>query len=339
MEALFYERTGKDAVCRLCRRFCRIPPGGTGFCRVRKNESGRLEVLNYGRVAAASVDPVEKKPFFHFAPGSLAFSICSVGCNFSCGYCCNWNLSREWTDFGEEMSPEDVVNAALSSGSQGISYTYTEPTVFFEFASDCAKLARKSGLYNTFVTNGYASEEAVSAASGFLDAAVIDFKAAADPEFYRKHAGVRGAGEIFRTLEIFFEKGVFVEVTNLVIPRLGDDRRRFEVFCKRISDISPEIPLHVLRYFPSYRFSLPPTPEKTILEFVEIARKAGLKYVYPGNLPSGLDTVCGCGRVLIKRVGLSAVSVELKCPECGFEPPVKGRKWIPKNLLKTGGIK
>ncbi|NOZ81690.1 MAG: AmmeMemoRadiSam system radical SAM enzyme [Candidatus Micrarchaeota archaeon] len=321
-EAKFYI-PGEKVRCVLCPRKCIIPEGRTGFCKVRKNVSGKLYSLVYSRVAAAGVDPIEKKPFYHFFPGSRTFSICTVGCNLSCEYCCNWNLSQKWTNFGEKMTPEEIVHKALELECHGVCYTYTEPTVFFEFAFDTARLARREGLYNCFVTNGYTEEAPVDKISRFLDAAVIDLKAEGRSEFYSKRCGVGDTGPIFRAIKKYASRGVHIEITDLVFP--DTDPRSVEKLSEWIaSEIGRDVPLHLIRYFPCYRSKEPSTEVRLLEKCRETAMK-NLKYVYIGNVPGheGENTYCECGNILIERFGTSVVSLKEKCERCGRRSPVK----------------
>jgi pyruvate formate lyase activating enzyme len=325
-EALLYDKLadGRTA-CRLCRHRCRIEAGARGLCGVRENRGGALYSLVYGRLVARHVDPIEKKPLFHFLPGSLSYSIATVGCNFRCRFCQNADIAQLPNDrggaiAGERCEPEAVVRAAERSGCRSIAYTYTEPTVFFEFARDTARLARERGLRNVFVTNGYMTSEAVALIAPVLDAANVDLKAFS-PRFYREVCGARLKG-VLRTLGRLKARGVFVEVTTLLVPGLNDDRRELrELAAFLAGDLGPETPWHISRFHPDYRMTdRPPTPVETLREAREIGRAAGLKFVYTGNVPGdpGENTFCpGCGEILIARRGFQVAAVRLQAGGCG----------------------
>lgn len=328
-EALLYDRLadGRTA-CRLCRHRCVIAEGARGLCGVRENRGGLLYTLVYGRLVAGRADPVEKKPLYHFLPGSLSYSVATVGCNFRCRFCQNADIAqlpadRQGAIVGEPVAPEAVVRAAEATGSASIAYTYTEPTVFFEFALDTARLARGRGLRNVFVTNGYMSAEAVATVAPVLDAANVDLKAFS-PRFYKEVCGARLKG-VLKTLKRLKEHGVFLEVTTLLVPGLNDGRAELEALAAfLVSDLGPATPWHISRFHPTYRMTdRPPTPVKSLHEAREIGRAAGLKYVYTGNVPGdpGENTVCpGCGRTVIERRGFSLGAVRLaegRCERCG----------------------
>ncbi len=328
-EALLYERLeGREVRCHLCNHRCRIPPGKTGLCGVRKNEEGVLYSLVYGQIIARHVDPIEKKPLFHFLPGSLSYSIATVGCNFQCDFCQNFEISQFPRHYGyvtgERISPEEVVAEALRSGSRSISYTYTEPTVYFEFALDCARLADEKGLKNVFVSNGYMTPEALDTLHPHLHAANIDLKAFRE-EFYARHCKAR-LKPVLETLKYLKRLGVWLEVTTLIIPGENDDPGELREIAAFIRDeLGPETPWHVTRFYPTYRLlTRPPTPVEILQRAYSLGREAGLKYVYTGNIPGdkGENTYCwSCGRLLIERYGFrilkSEITPEGRCPECG----------------------
>lgn len=302
---------------------------------MRKATDGKLYSLNYGRLIALHVDPIEKKPLFHFLPGNFTFSIASAGCNFSCRFCCNYDISQVYRDrrrdhvVGDEYSPKDIVNQALSEGCRIISYTYTEPTIFFEFAYDTAKLAHEKGVKNTFVTNGYMTPEAVKMIAPYLDAATVDFKCSGDPDCYRKIIGVPDVTPIYECLLEMKKQNIFIEITNLVIPGFDDEMTSFRRLTKWIRDkLGDEIPMHILRFFPTYRFSdIPDTPLESLRKAYGIAREEGMKFVYLGNVPGqGENTYCpNCNELLIERFGLMMSRSRLsgdKCPKCGKRIPI-----------------
>jgi pyruvate formate lyase activating enzyme len=329
-EAAFWHKEKKGnkigVRCELCARKCFVTEGNRGFCMVRKNEGNKLFSLNFGKVVATNVDPIEKKPLYHFHPGSFAFSYACAGCNWSCFYCCNWEISHVESpeNWGTNYEPEEIVDMAEKENVEIISHTYTEPTVFFEFAFEVAKLAHKNGMKNTFVTNGYITEEPLKKISRFLDAATVDFKASGDGEFLRKYTSVPSPEPIFRTLELMKKLEIHVEITNLIVPKIGDRKDKFKELVNWIlNNLGPNTPLHIIRFFPSYKMmNFDSTPISTLEEFAEEAKKMGLNYVYVGNVPSHEweNTYCpNCGKLLVERFGFRAKSnlSESKCPSCG----------------------
>jgi pyruvate formate lyase activating enzyme len=310
MEALLYERLDHLKVrCRLCAHCCQIDNGGTGICKVRTNRRGRLETRVYGKIIARQVDPIEKKPLFHFLPGSRTYSIATAGCNFKCRFCQNAaiaQLSSDRQDLvrGEETTPEAVVADALATGCASIAYTYTEPTVFFELALAVARQARAAGLRNVFVTNGYMSQAALKMVAPYLDAANVDLKAYSD-RFYRDMCGARLA-PVRATLKRMKSLGIMVEVTTLVIPGLNDDPAELQALAAFLAaDLGPDTPWHLSRFHPAYRLTdRRPTPVETLKTARQIGLEAGLKYVYIGNVPGcgGENTYCpNCGNSVINR--------------------------------------
>lgn len=330
-EAMLWEEAGEGRVrCNLCAHRCLVPPGGRGVCCVRENRDGTLRTLVYGRLVSQALEPIEKKPLYHFLPGSPTLSIAAVGCNFRCDFCQNHTISQYPRDhrgrvLGEPVSPAEVVRAAKGTGAPIIAYTYTEPTVFFEMCRDTGALARQEGIRNVIVTNGYLTEEAVGAAHGWLQGANVDLKAFAD-EFYRRYCG--GSLEpVLATIRRMVSSGIWVEVTTLVIPGRNDSDEELGWIAQFLAGISPDIPWHVSRFVPSYRAQdLPPTPLPTLLRARGIGREAGLRFVYLGNFPGeGEDTACpSCGRIVIRRYGFQVVEnvlVDGRCPDCGYVLP------------------
>lgn len=326
-EALLYEKEAENRVrCGLCAHRCRIDPGECGVCGVRENREGVLYSLVYGAILAENVDPIEKKPLFHLLPGSRSFSIATAGCNFRCSFCQNHEISQMPREKGQivgrERTPAEVVEQALRSGSRSIAYTYTEPTVYFEFAFDTAGIAREKGLKNVFVTNGYMTPEMLELIAPSLDAANVDLKAFRD-DFYKKQCGAR-LQPVLDSLRKMKELGIWIEVTTLLIPGLNDGREELRELAAFIVSLGAETPWHISRFHPQYRMTeTPPTPAESIHRAAEIGRSAGLKYVYSGNLPGdpGENTNCArCGRLLIGRCGFSIERLDLKgsaCPHCG----------------------
>ena len=326
--ALAIPLAGGSVRCVACAHRCLIRPDRAGICRVRENRDGVLVSLVYGQAVAANSDPIEKKPLFHAYPGSVAFSIATRGCNFHCANCQNWAISQAPRDgLGVptfELPPRDVVAGAVAAGARSIAYTYTEPTVFIEYAVDTARLARDAGLANVLVTNGYETPEALELLGPLVDAANVDLKAF-DDRFYRKVVGARLA-PVLETLVGMKARGIWIEVTTLLIPGLNDDPQRLLALARWIgSELGPETPWHVSRFFPTYRLTdLDPTPASSVLRAVELGGEAGLKHVYSGNLPGGSDdTHCaGCGTTLIRRHGFRATRtaelVKGVCARCGY---------------------
>lgn len=328
--ALFWrkETVGKKAGvrCELCARRCLIPEGGKGFCTVRENRKNKLLSMNYGKVVALNVDPVEKKPLFHFHPGSFALSYACAGCNWRCKYCCNWSISQieSMKDFWERYEPEKIVEMAEEEDMKIISHTYTEPTVFFEFAFDVARIAHRKKIKNTFVTNGYIAEEPLRKISRFLDATTVDFKASGDEDFLKKHASVPSINPVFETLKLMKKLKIHVEITDLVIPKIGDSRKKLKDLAGWVlNELGQETPFHIIRFFPSYKMGdFVPTPVSTLENFAKDAKEIGLKYVYVGNVEGHKweNTYCpSCGGLLVERIGFSVSSRLLKerCPACG----------------------
>ena len=331
MEAYLYEPLKEKKVkCNLCSHRCIIKDGKRGICGVRENQGGILKTLVYGKLIASHIDPIEKKPLFHFMPGSLSYSIATVGCNFKCLFCQNADISQMPSDHngmitGDLYAPEDVVNAAAKGNCKSIAYTYTEPTVFFEFAFDTAKLAHANGIKNVFVTNGYMTSEAVHMISPYLDAANVDLKAF-NKSFYKEVVKAR-LEPVKKTLKLMKSLGIFVEVTTLLIPGLNDDKKELEKLALfLVKSLGPETPWHVSAFYPTYRLTdRPPTPVESLVMAREIGIKAGLRYVYIGNVPSedGENTFCySCGKLLINRLGFSIIKNALengRCPYCGAQ--------------------
>jgi len=330
-EALLYKKSkNKLVACQACNHYCKIADGKRGICGVRENQSGKLFSLVYGKIVATNVDPIEKKPFFHFLPGSSSLSIATVGCNFRCLFCQNADIaqaSKEGYFFekkeipGENLTPEDIVNETLTLGLPSISYTYTEPTVFIEFALDTMKLARKKGLKNNWVTNGYMSKKGLKLVLPYLDAANVDLKGFSE-EFYNKVCGAK-LQPVLETLKAMKKAGVWVEVTTLVVPDRNDTKEHFLGTANFIAkEVGKETPWHISRFFPAYKLeSLPPTPLSALEQAYDIGKKAGLWYVYLGNVPADEreDTLCPrCGKKMINRAGYQILRYDKngKCAKC-----------------------
>ena len=326
-EALLYApQTGGKVVCALCAHRCVVSPGKFGVCAVRENRDGKLQTHVYGEVCAAHVDPIEKKPFYHYRPGTTSLSIATVGCNFKCGFCQNWQISQAAREDrgafgGQKMPPAEVVRQAVDRGCASISYTYTEPTIFFEYAFDTARLAKEAGLGNNFVTNGYMTGEALRMIHPYLDAANVDLKAFRDAT-YRKVCGAR-LEPVLATIRLMRELGVWVEVTTLVVPGLNDSTAELQEIAAFLVGVDRDIPWHISRFHPDYNYTdAAPTPMATLARAFEAGKAAGLRHVYIGNvLGEGEDTVCaGCGRTLIRRHGFFVKENRVtkgRCPDCG----------------------
>jgi len=334
-EALLYEKLdGQRVRCKLCAHRCVIAPGRKGMCLVRENQEGTLYTLVYGIPLSQAVDPVEKKPLFHFYPGSTAFSIATAGCNFRCTFCQNWDISQMPRErgqiLGRQASPEDIVRAAKRYGSRSIAYTYTEPTIFFEYSYDIARLAHAEGIASVYVTNGYMTREMLELFQGlsnghepWLDAANVDLKAFRD-ETYKKVCAAR-LQPVLDSLKSMKELGVWLEVTTLVVPDMNDSEAELRDIAQFIAtELGAETPWHVSRFHPDYKMrDRRPTPVSTLHRAYELGREAGLHYIYVGNMPGARleDTTCpNCGQTVIERWGFQVTQRHIqdgKCAYCG----------------------
>ncbi len=334
-EAILYEKLPDDKVrCTACARYCEIKKGQIGLCGIRGNVDGKLDLFVYGKVISGHVDPIEKKPVIHYYPGSKIYSIATTGCNWLCKYCQNSDISQRRKVEGIDMTPEEVVNTAIKYGAQGIAYTYNEPSIFIEFARDCGVIARKKGLKNIFVSNGYDTPESVKMMGEFLDAITVDFKGSAEPEFTRKFIGVPDPKPIFDTLlEIRDKTKIHVEITDLIVPKVGDNLEYARKLSKFIYDeFGPEMPMHFLRFHPDYKMmDYESTPVKTLEKHYQIAKEEGLKYVYLGNVAGHPweHTYCSeCNNIVVKRYGFDIQGWNLdknnKCNFCGNQIPIIG---------------
>ena len=348
-EARYYTTLEDNKVlCTLCPHDCHIPDGARGACAVRYNRGGRLYSLVYDRVVSRQVEAVEKKPLFHFYPGSTAYSIGTVGCNMRCAFCQNWQISQWAKEHlakstasdvegeivcprlsevaaevpGEPVTPKGIVEAALAAGATSIAYTYTEPTIFFELAYDTAVLAREKGLKNIFVTNGFISEQPLRDLAEVLDAANVDLKFFRD-ESYR-HISRARLEPILDAIRLYHELGVWVEVTTLVIPGVNDSEQELQDIAGFVRSVGEEVPWHVSKFYPAWKMTdTPVTPVESLRRAVEIGHEAGLHYVYEGNVPGerGESTWCPqCGALLIERHGFHVRTNRVRdgaCPDCG----------------------
>jgi pyruvate formate lyase activating enzyme len=325
-EAMLYEQLSDNRVrCFLCAHRCVVAEGRLGVCQVRKNVDGTLYSLVFGRTISQNVDPVEKKPLYHFYPGSRAYSIATAGCNFRCQWCQNADIAHMPRErgliSGYEASPREIVAGARSTHSRSIAYTYTEPTIFFEYAYEIARLAREAGLANIYVTNGYMTAEMLEAFHPYLDAANVDLKAFRKRTYNRYIGG--GLGPVLESMRTMKRLGIWLEVTTLVIPGLNDDPAELrDIAAFLAGELGPETPWHISRFFPTYQMTdRPPTPVETLRRAQEIGQHAGLRYVYLGNVAGESNTACyHCGRTLIRRRGYWIAENQVRggrCPTCG----------------------
>jgi pyruvate formate lyase activating enzyme len=331
-EAALYEKLPDSRVrCHTCQWRCRINPGKYGVCGMYQNQDGTLFNLNYARVSSSAADPIEKKPLFHFYPGTLCFSLGTLGCNFHCKHCQNWEISTADSSSllhsCRELQPKDAIELAKQYRCQGISWTYNEPTIWFEYTLDSAKLAKNNNLYTVYVTNGYATPEALDTIGPYLDAWRVDIKGFSD-EFYKTLSGVPHWREILEVTKRAKNKwGMHVEVITNIIPTMNDDDKQLEGIAKWIRDELGELtPWHVTRFYPHHKLThLPPTPLEAIDRACEIGRQAGLKFIYAGNVSGhqSESTRCyNCGKVNVRRLGYQTEVTGLdgsKCRFCGAE--------------------
>jgi pyruvate formate lyase activating enzyme len=332
-EAMFYEQLeGNTVRCHLCPHNCKINESKRGICGVRENQNGVLYSLVYGKAIARAIDPIEKKPLFHFYPGSTAYSLATVGCNFRCRNCQNYDISQMPKDqkriMGEDITPEEIVADAKQYNCKSIAYTYTEPTIFFEYAYDIAKLAHEEGICNVFVSNGYISEEAIHTIAPYLDAVNVDLKGLSE-ELYHQNCGGH-LQPVMDAIKLYKSLGIWVEVTTLVIPTLNDLEDVFRGIAEFIKSVGVDIPWHISQFYPTYKLTdLPPTPVTTLRKARDIGLEVGLRYVYEGNVPGegGESTYCyNCGNLLIRRYGFQILENTLsdsQCPSCGATIDVK----------------
>jgi len=330
-EAMLYERLADDSVhCFLCSHHCRIKNQDFGFCGVRQNIDQTLYTHVYGVTIAHHIDPVEKKPLYHFLPDSFAYSIGTVGCNFHCGFCQNWIISqaagqvRSEEEYGIPLTPEKVVEHALAGNCKSIAYTYTEPTIFFEYAYDTSRLARENGLRNIFVTNGFMTEQALETISPWLDAANVDLKAWQE-KYYKEYCRGR-LKPVLETIRRMHEKGIWVELTTLLIPKENDSDEELQGIASFIADLDKDIPWHISAFHPTYQFmDRQPTETGSLKKAMLIGQSAGLRYIYLGNVQVENNTVCSqCGKIVIHRNDRRIAVAELregKCPDCGHSIP------------------
>lgn len=330
---MFYEKLpNKDVQCNLCNHRCVIKDGASGICGIRQNKSGTLFSMVYDKIITTHIDPIEKKPLFQFYPGSAAYSLATVGCNFRCRHCQNYDISQfprgeNGYMLGEAKTPLEIVEEAERSGCKSIAYTYTEPTVFFELAFDTSRLAHSKGIKNIFVSNGFMTPEALKHISPYLDGINIDLKAFTE-KFYKEICGGR-LEPVLRNIELAMELGIWVEITTLIIPRHNDSEDELRHIAEYIAGINKNIPWHISQFYPTYKLTdLPRTPVEKLHSAREIGLQSGLHYVYEGNVPGrgNENTYCyRCGNLLIERWGYSIVKNIIRngcCPSCNS--PVAG---------------
>lgn len=324
-EALFYNKEENGSVrCYLCSHNCSISEGKFGFCGVRQNKAGKLYTYTYAHPIALNIDPIEKKPLYQFLPGSRSFSLATLGCNFRCGFCQNWSISQKNYSGGvsareDEVMPQEIIEQAVINNCRSISYTYTEPTIFFEYALDIAKLAKAKGLYNVFVTNGYMSRQCIEVIKPYLDAANVDLK------FFRESAYrnicASSLKPVLDSIRLMHELGIWVEITTLIVPGENDSEGELKQIADFIASVSCDIPWHLSRFHPDYRFkNYDSTPEVTIKVAIDIGKAAGLRFVYAGNvLGFGNDTSCySCGKLLVKREGFDILENNIRDGKCRY---------------------
>ena len=327
VEASLYKRNGSRIICTACERYCNLQENQSGFCGVRTFKNGTLNLDVYNYPFGYNIDPIEKKPVLHMYPGSRILSFGTSGCNFACKYCQNYEMSQRKTVDGEYMTPEKIIREARRLNVDGIAFTYNEPTIFMEFAHDVGILAHKYGLFNIFVTNGYETPESMEMASDFLDAMTIDFKGNGQEKFYNRYISVMHPDLIYNTIKSALYYGIHTEVTDLVIPEIGDDLGDAEKMISKIMEVGGTyMPVSFLRYHPDYKLSFPVTPFETLKKHYDLAKSLGMHYVYLGNVPerSYEDTYCPeCGSLLIKRHAFDSTVIELNpdgsCMKCGFK--------------------
>jgi pyruvate formate lyase activating enzyme len=330
-EAVLYKKLGDQKVsCYLCNHHCRIADTQFGICGMRQNQAGTLYTHAYGEVIAANIDPIEKKPLYHFLPGTTSFSIATPGCNFRCDFCQNWQISqaskkKDQRQSSEKLLPEEVVREAKANACRSISYTYTEPTIFFEYAYDIAKLAKKEGLFNVFVTNGYMTTEALEKIAPYLDACNVDLKSFRE-DFYKNICRSK-LEPVLDSIRCLKRLNIWVELTTLVIPETNDSEEELSQIAQFIAEVDVNIPWHISRFHPDYKLTASQiTPLETLNKAYSLGKKAGLRYIYIGNIPGeSPQTLCpSCNQSLIRRRSFWVLENNVKdsrCPHCGEQVP------------------
>ncbi len=340
-EAVLWKKINENSIkCLACKHYCQIVKGKTGICGVRANIDNKLFLLVKNRPSAIAIDPIEKKPLYHFKPGSKVYSIGTLGCNLRCVWCQNWELSQTVKEFSLfdakkaayfvyknsiELTPEQAVKEAIESNSQGIAYTYNEPTIFAEYAKEIAELAKKEGLFNVFVSSGYESDETLRFLNGLIDAFNIDLKAYGN-KTYLKYTGAM-YDKVLDTIEKIYKKGAWIEITTLIIPKVNDDEESLNNIAEFIASLDKNIPWHITRFHPDYKMlDRPPTPIETLVKAKEIGEKHGLNFIYIGNVPNKEfnSTYCpNCGNLVVEREFFLVKNYleNGKCPYCGYKIP------------------
>ena len=324
-QSLLQESAGNKVRCNICERRCVIPNGGQGWCRTRENRAGALVTLIYGNVSSQAANPIEKKPLYHFHPGTWCYTVGSWSCNFGCPWCQNWDISKAPPNGGDYVSPERMIDFTLRSGCKGTSISFNEPTLSLEWSLGVFRLAKRRGLYNTFVTNGYMTPETLALLiDAGLDAMNVDVKG--DAIAVKKHCKGIDVEKVWAICQLARARGVHVEITTLVIPTVNDAPSTLRGIADRIvADLGPDVPWHVTAYYPAYKFAMLPTPLRTLEGAWHIGREAGLHFIYVGNVPGHRydHTYCPhCQALLIKRFGFEEITIsralrEGKCAQCG----------------------
>jgi pyruvate formate lyase activating enzyme len=335
-EALLYDKLANNVVkCNVCPRRCVIKPGKRGFCRTRENRDGKLYTLIYGEVTSMAVDPIEKKPFFNFWPGSQIFSISTFGCSFTCPWCQNWQISQASREeiATEQVTSERIIELTKRYDCHSIAYTYNEPIIWLEYVIDTGKLAKKEGFQNVLVSNGFITLEALDVMAPYIDAANIDIKGFTE-EFYHKYCGATLKGVLDAT-EAMVKKGIHVELTTLIVPDVNDNPEETRQIAQWVKNkLGPDVPLHFSQFYPMYKMAnMQPTPVSTLVKAREIAQNEGLNYVYIGNVPGekGESTYCPkCKTTLIERYGFEIskwnLTDKMQCPKCNTPIAIKGQR-------------
>jgi pyruvate formate lyase activating enzyme len=334
-EATLYQQLLHGRVrCTACARYCNIGEGQDGFCGIRGNVGGKLQLFVYGKIIAGHIDPIEKKPVTHYMPGSRIFSIATTGCSWACQYCQNYDISQRRKVEGLDATPESVVEMTKRYRCEGLAYTYNEPSIFIEFAHDIGVQARKAGLKNIFVSNGYDTPDTVGLMRDFLDCITVDFKGSGETGFVRKYITIANADPIFQTLlELRDKTKVHIEITDLIVPEVGDDLGAAKKLSSWVYDnLGPDTPIHFLRFHPDYKMmNLPPTPIETLEKHHKVAKDVGLNYAYIGNVPGHPleHTYCPeCGAIVVERMSFDITGWNLDarncCKSCGNEIPIVG---------------
>jgi len=341
LKTLLFTGKGRSGTvqCHACARQCTIRPGETGFCNVRSNQNGKLNLLTHGRVVAAHVDTIEKKPAYHYRPGSKLLSIGTVGCNWSCDFCINYPISQSTEVKGERLSPEEIIELAVQHACNGVAFTYNEPLVWLEFARDIGELAHHEGLFNVVVTNGYGTGEALDLISTFADCVTVGLKANGSQGFLKEHSGITNVEPVFSSLQHLKRHGVHVEISDLVIPQGNGGLKEAKRLCGWVkSELGSDTPIHFIGFIPSHKMStVQPTQQSLLEAHCESAMEAGLRYVYIANFPGHEreNTYCpNCNTTVITRFGYDIrawnLDEENRCKSCGCKIAIKGKlTWTP----------